>query len=237
MPADAFPSTRNNRLCGLGFNIPFTHGEATAELPIIHKAAFSGIITSLLVLLSRSFEKGAVRVSEVKPGLAVFSYTVVRETSPDNGSCVTLDGGESGAYTYQELALLTQWMGFTNVKQVADRIMNVINDDPREHRVAAHDITSALNASIIAQDEIDEKTKATTLEKMRAADRDTTDGSVVIASGNLGPAEITADLILGRALIVGGELGPTLQNDPAIRATLTYLTNTKPKLGAAVLKL
>ena len=115
--------------------------------------------------------------------------------------------------------------------------MNVINNDPREHRVAAHDITSALNASIIAQDEIDEKAKATTLEKMRAADRDTTDGSVVIASGNLGPAEITADLILGRALIVGGELGPTLQNDPAIRATLTYLTNTKPKLGAAVLKL
>jgi hypothetical protein len=222
---------------GLGFNIPFTHGEATAELPIIHKAAFSGIITSLLVLLSRSFEKGAVRVSEVKPGLAVFSDTVVRETSPDNWSCVTLDGGESGAYTYQELALLTQWMGFTTVKQVADRIMNVINDDPREHQVAAHDITSALNASIIAQDEIDERTKATTLEKMRAADRDTTDGSVVIASGNLGPAEITADLILGRALIVGGELGPTLQNDPAIRATLTYLTNTKPKLGAAVLKL
>jgi len=170
---------------GLGFNIPFTHGEATAELPIIHKAAFSGIITSLLVLLSRSFEKGAVRVSEVKPGLAVFSDALVRETSPDKWSCVTLDGGESGAYTYQELALLTQWMGFTTVKQVADRIMNVINNDPCEHRVAAHDVTSALNASIISQDESDEKAKATTLKKMQAADRDTADGSFVIASGNL----------------------------------------------------
>jgi len=222
---------------GLGFNIPFTHGEATAELPIIHKAAFSGIITSLLVLLSRSFEKGAVRVSEVKPGLAVFSDALVRETSPDKWSCVTLDGGESGAYTYQELALLTQWMGFTTVKQVADRIMNVINNDPCEHRVAAHDVTSALNASIISQDESDEKAKATTLKKMQAADRDTADGSFVIASGNLGPAEITADLILGRALIVGGELGQALQNDPAIRATLAYLTDTNPKLRAAVLEL
>jgi hypothetical protein len=222
---------------GLGFNIPFTHGEATAELPIIHKAAFSGIITSLLVLLSRSFEEGAMRVSEVKPGLAVFADAVVRETSPDSWSCTTLDGGESGAYTYQELALLTQWMGFTTVKRIADRIMNVISDTPSEHRVAAHDVTSALNASIVAQDESDEKAKAATLREMQAADRDAANGSFVIASGNLGPAEITADLILGRALIAGGELGQALRNDPAIRATLAYLTDKNPKLGMTVLKL
>jgi hypothetical protein len=222
---------------GLGFNIPFTHGEATAELPIIHKAAFSGITTSLLVLLSRSFEKGAVRVSEVKPGLAVFSDTVARETSADNWFCTTLDGGESGAYTYQELALLTRWMGFTTVKRVADRIMNVISDNPHEHQVPAHDVTSALNGSIIAQDEDDEKSKAAALREMHAADRDAANGSFVIASGNLGPAEITADLILARALMGGGELGQALRNDPAIRATLAYLTDKNPKLGMTVLKL
>ncbi len=54
---------------GMGFNIPYTHGEAQPSQPLLLKSAVSGAYTQLLLLLART--PGMPAVIELKPGAAI----------------------------------------------------------------------------------------------------------------------------------------------------------------------
>ena len=54
---------------GMGFNIPYTHGEEKPSPQLLEKAAISGAYTSLLYLLSETF--GMPKIKEVKPAALV----------------------------------------------------------------------------------------------------------------------------------------------------------------------
>lgn len=54
---------------GMGFNIPYTHGEEKPSPQLLEKAAISGAYTSLLYLLSETF--GMPNIKEVKPAALV----------------------------------------------------------------------------------------------------------------------------------------------------------------------
>src|SRR3989344_2607671 len=54
---------------GMGFNIPYTHGENKPSFTLLEKAAISGAYTSLLYLLSQTF--GIAEVKEIKPAALV----------------------------------------------------------------------------------------------------------------------------------------------------------------------
>ena len=208
---------------GLGFNIPFTHGAALEDLPIIHKAAFSGMTTSLLTMLSRSYG-GDIKVSEIKPGLAIFSDVVQVEKIGD-GVAVTADGGESGPYTYNELALLTARMGFTTADCIAKDVLAVIEGKKAVRRLSAYDITEVLNATIVSPVKGDEHRRQVLMKGMKHA----AGKSGVIATGSLGPPSITRDLIIGHAILnklqvsVDHHFFEVLQLDTAIRATCAYI--------------
>lgn len=214
---------------GLGFNIPFTHGASLEDLPIIHKAASAGIGTGLLLMLSRSFGD-RIRVAEVKPGLAIFNSTpVVTET--DSYQLVVLDGGESGHYTYQEVALLTSFMGFATVDEVTNRIIRVMEHRRTLARIVPYDLIAALNATIISSSDGDGKQKKEVLQLLRRL----TKPDAVLATGNLGPPSITRDLILAHlAMLPGGSklsLSQRLTQDPAVKATLHYIQENNPDLA------
>jgi nucleoside-diphosphate-sugar epimerase len=175
---------------GLGFDIPFTHGDKIEDLPIINKAAFSGISTAMLTLMSRSFGH-RVKVSEVKPGLSIFRKDIVKEKF--NGSnLILVDGGESGFYTYNELALLTNYMGFTTVDTIIDKVMKILGGDKSFHNHCVYDTIGSLNGAIIKQNHLDHWRLVKYLNIMkRLSGKD-----YVIATGKLGPPSITRDLIL-----------------------------------------
>lgn len=54
---------------GMGFNIPYTHGENKPSPQLLEKAAISGAYTSLLYVLSKTF--GIAHIKEVKPAALV----------------------------------------------------------------------------------------------------------------------------------------------------------------------
>jgi len=218
---------------GLGFNIPFTHGDKLEDLPIIHKAAFSGITTSLLTMLSRSF-KSEIKISEVKPGLAIFADAVQVEQIEGGGVAATTDGGESGPYTYNELALLTASMGFTTADCIARDVIAVIEEKRSLRRLSTYDVTEILNATIIAPTKSDEKRRQHLMKMLQKQGG----AAAVIATGSLGPPSITRDLIISHAIIakipvsVDMHFFASLQLEPAIKATCTYIKKTHPELFA-----
>jgi hypothetical protein len=218
---------------GLGFNIPFTHGDTLEDLPIIHKAAFAGVTTALLTLLSRSFA-GEVQVSEIKPGLAIFADQIVTQDIKKGVRLVAADGGESGPYTYNELGLLTATMGFTTADSIAKKALAVIQGKRSVRRVSQHDITEAINTTIISPIKADERRK---LQLLNLLQKEQTE-AYVIATGNLGPPSVTRDLILAYAIIqklqvtVDEYFFAGLQIDPCIKATCSYIKETNPELYA-----
>jgi hypothetical protein len=201
---------------GLGFNIPFTHGEGLEQKPIIHKAAFSGITSQLLVMLSRSFPSGKISVSEIKPGLAIFD-SKIQISKLAGASCVTLDGGESGHYTYNEVALLMRLMGFTTADLVVEKIMAIIDGEQRKGKVSSNDITAAMNASILTEGKADGAQRKKILKQMRDAGGEHN----IIATGNLGPRSVTAQLLQSYMRLKGVTM---LDPDASVRATLAYLS-------------
>jgi hypothetical protein len=214
---------------GLGLNIPFTHGEKLDELPIINKAAFAGISSAMLTLLSRSFN-GHVRIAEVKPGLAVFK-SKIDEGDSYGSKLITLDGGESGTYTYNELALLTAFMGFTTVEKLSQNIMKVIEHKKSLRRNCRYDIIENFNDAIIAPTFDDTRAKKRILKKMRQL----SGTNYIIATGNLGPPSITRDLILAFAIMLNSKLDQAtfktyIQENQAIQNTLSYIEKTNTDL-------
>lgn len=175
---------------GLGFNIPFTHGDKIEDLPIIHKAAFAGMTSGFLCMLSRSFDNGT-RISEIKPGLAVFD-PILKSVRIDNSEIQLINGGESGYYTYDELALLTSFMGSTTVDKIVDKLLAILTKKQRIARSTVYNLTDAINQSTISQDSSDVKKKHRILSAMRPRKNST----YLIATGNLGPPSITRDLLI-----------------------------------------
>lgn len=207
---------------GLGLNIPFTHGQDLKDLPILRKAAFAGISTSLLTLLSRSFSK-KVTISEIKPGLAIFDPTIHTRINSEF-ELTTLDGGESGHYTYDELALLTSFMGFTEINGLVKKIMAIIEHKTSQTISTRYDVINSLNSTIINQEGADSEAKEKILSKMGKS----LSPKSVIATGNLGPPTVAQDLLLAHLLVtkrMSSEAGfaEQFRNNSRIQATLAYL--------------
>lgn len=219
---------------GLGINIPFTHGDSLEDMPILKKAARAGAISSLLVLLSRSFSGQEVRIAEIKPGLAVFRATPIKEAYKD-GELIALDGGESGPYTDQEFLLLTSQMRFTTAEHLAKQIIELQEGKARRLLLPFHDVTAALNTMIVTQDREDARQLKYTAREVRAL-VEKSDLPQVIATGSLGPPQVTRDLIFGHALMQGWQPEAHYSWDslqaayPAIKTTLEYLQEHSPEL-------
>jgi len=211
---------------GLGFDIPFTHGQPKRNLPIINKAAMSGVITAMNILLSRSLPQN-IKIVEVKPGLSIFSQDVLSQ-EVDGLKINILDGGESGSYTYDEVALLTTYMGFTTVNNVC----KIIDDEIRGKNnklsyMASNNITEAINNSIISEARSDKKKKKALLKRLH--ERNTDD--YLIATGNLGPPDITLDLLRAKALTLQAVNNKKIPSDlDIIKKNLNYLKETKTDL-------
>ncbi len=211
---------------GLGFNIPFTHGDKIEDLPIINKAAFAGISTSMLILLSRSFDKN-VKIAEIKPGLAIFKEKV--ETSEyQKSNLVVIDGGESGFYTYNELALLTRFMGSTTVDKIIDKVMILIDGKKNIHKHCIYDVVESLNNSVISSDSADKYELSKTIRQMKKM----SGKDFIIATGELGPPSITRDLMLSYIKVKFPGLKKSkfeslLDSDMNIKNTLSYIQSRK----------
>ncbi len=214
---------------GLGFNIPFTHGEKSEDLPIIHKAAFAGITTSMLTLLSRSFD-GLHSISEIKPGLAVFRDDIVRSKF-NKSRLILLDGGESGHYTYDELRMLVNFMGFTTAERVTDKVVEIIEKKKIRKVISHFDIIENLNRTIIVPTANDLAKRDLLLESMQKL----SGKQYIIATGSLGPPALTRDLILSYLHLsdrpeTKGALGTSLSQNQAVSDTLTYIAKHNKKL-------
>ena len=212
---------------GLGFNIPFTHGEKQANLPIINKAAIAGIITSMNLLLQRGL-RDKLKVIEIKPGLCIFSPVIIQKRSSDI-QIITLDGGESGNYTYNEVALLTSFMGFTSVDRLCNKIIRCIHKKGKiNHLTEPNNITKLIDQAIISETNLDKHLKNTILKKMRRLQTN----NFLIATGNLGPPDITLQLIKAKAQLINNSLPPS--NLPLIKKNLAYFKSEKPQLYAYI---
>jgi hypothetical protein len=207
---------------GLGFDIPFTHGAALESQPIIHKAAFAGMSSQLLVLIARSFAREQVRVVEVKPGLAIFDERILVQNRGDM-QAVTVDGGESGVYTADELALLTRYMGFSTVGRIADKVLDQLLRPEGKTALSAHDVVAAIDTSIVAQDPEDIRIR----DKLLARMAELGGGELTLpVTGNLGPPTISRDLILAAICLAGQSTQGSL-----LRETRAYLRATQPELA------
>ena len=175
---------------GLGSNVPFTHGESIEDLPLIHKAAFAGIGTALLLLFSRSFTNGT-RISELKPGLAIFNKDAIKVDFAGQ-EIILADGGENGKYSYDELAILTKIMGFTTAEKIADRVMKVLDGLVTRHDICSFDTIDALNHSIISQEESDKALLEQLLLQLKSRNE-----VQLITSGSLGPPSLSLLLFFG----------------------------------------
>lgn len=206
---------------GLGFDIPFTHGDRLEDLPIIHKAAYAGISSQLLVLIARSFPRARVRVVEVKPGLSIFDPEI-RVQPVGEAVAVTVDGGESGAYTLDELALLTRYMGFTTPARVAEAVFTRL-ESPGETSFPTHDVVAAIDAAVLGASPEDESDLTTQLERMTAC---AGARRRLPATGNLGPPTVTRDLIAAAARLAGAAPGAA-----ELREDVAFACATRPELA------
>ncbi len=218
---------------GLGFNVPFSHGEKLEELSLIHKAAFAGIGTGLLTILSRSFPTNQVTISELKPGMAIFNQSITQASYKDC-RLVLIDGGENGQYTYNELAILTAFMDFTTTDRIVQETLAIIHGRPEQEQIASHDLVATTNQAILRMNQQDQEQLEHILSQLKAE----SGVQAIIATGALGPPSLTGNLIIGRLLL---DHDPILEPDqfnqklaasPSIQATLDYIGKTKPELGS-----
>ena len=142
---------------------------------------------------------------------------------------MTLDGGESGAYTYNELALLTRTMGFTTVNRVVDKLIGILRDSRSLHHASGYDMTAMMNSAIMTPNRADLQNRRRILAAMRLAQGK----HAVIATGNLGPRTVTLGLLQAYMRVKGITIA---KPDPTVRATLAYLTQKDPALAEYVEK-
>lgn len=216
---------------GLGFNVPFSHGEKLEDLPLIHKGAFAGITTALLTLLSRSFPKNQVVISELKPGLAIFNQQITAE-SFRGIPLVLIDGGENGRYTYNELAILTSMMGFTTADRIAERVVAIVSQKTKSQSIRQGDVIDSLNQTILHEEKQDNEDKKKILARLKTQ----SGPDAVITSGSLGPPSLVRDLILGYVMTKSNQpngqndFGKKFQENNVAQATLEYIKSRDQQL-------
>lgn len=204
---------------GLGFNIPFTHGEKIEELPIIRKAAFAGITTAMLTLLSKSFSNGTI-IAEIKPALAIFHREPVVRTN-----AAFLDGGESGLYSYNEVALLTSFMGFTTADRVAEKILYALKNKKVPGLVTKYDVIDHVNHATIDQEARDVIVKKKVLRVLKKL----SEHPSILVTGNLGPPSVTRDFLIAHLIVKlkqkqsESQFADSLNADILLQKTLSYI--------------
>lgn len=207
---------------GLGLDIPFTHGESTAELAIIHKAAFAGISTQLLFLMRRTFDPSLIRIIEFKPGLAIFAGQPTARLW-EGVRLVTIDGGESGDYSLDEFGLVTSFMKSASDDYVAGRIVQHLVATAPFVQAPQYNITEAISMSVMDDSEDSGEFRQLTLRELHSQiGRNTR----LIATGNLGPPEITLCLLAGAALLSSAGIA-----DQSLQYTLAYLAEHRSDMS------
>ncbi len=171
---------------GMGLNIPFSH-HRVAENLLMEKAMLSGTQTAYLLLASRT--PGMPVIKEIKPATGLFVPRVTYEGQLPGGMPV-FDGGESGRYSIEEFATITDphHMGFLPVETVATIVVGEIRG-----RRSGFDCIAQLNSGLVEPTRASQTLRDILLGKARAlsgaADLES------LATGALGPARVSALLV------------------------------------------
>lgn len=213
---------------GMGTNNPFSSANSKALDHLFNKAAFAGISSSLLLLMSRSFPRGNVRVSEVKPGRAIFGEKVKAE-DVYGVSLVTLDGGEGGDYTYQETMLISRFMGFKPVSRLARIVADIVSESHAPLGFASGDSVAAANTAVISQDAEDTAIQERLDSEMR---RLIGTRPAVVTRGTLVSPQMTRDLLLATGIVNRCTDIDAVRREPSVNASLACIAEAKPDLHA-----
>ncbi len=164
---------------GMGFNIPFTHGEEKPSRMLLSKSALAGAQSQLLYLLSQT--PGAPRVVELKPATSIawgkLGYGSIKNISLKNSLNPTklkigrlfkggrdelaggklastfVDSGENGLFSVEEFRTLTDptQMGFITPEEISDLALREIKGQNTGKNIAEAFEKSVLQPSNKAQ--------------------------------------------------------------------------------------
>lgn len=129
---------------GMGFDIPFTHGEERPSISLMKKVAMAGAQTNILLAMRHSHK--IANIQEIVPTTSVFQMSDFTPTS-SNGPAkrrrrlIEIDGGESRGYALEEFRLLTHRneMGVVDAQELAELILRALHTG-RSH----YDVLKAL---------------------------------------------------------------------------------------------
>ena len=205
---------------GMGFNIPFTHGEEKPSRMLLSKSALSGAQSQLLYLLSRTPD--APRVVELKPATSIawgkLGYGSIRNISLKNSLTSTkikigrlfkggkseivegklistfVDSGENGLFSPEEFRTLTDpaQMGFITPEEIAKMAIHEIKGGNTGKNMTEAFEKSVLEPSKKAQNKRGKAFAA--LKKVRQEREESP------ALGFLGPPRLSKLLFEGRII-------------------------------------
>ncbi len=184
---------------GMGVNIPFSHYRISEYL-LMEKAMLAGAQTAYLLLASRT--SGFPTIKEIKPATALFSPLL--KSHPNSGMSIPVfNGGESGCYSIEEFATLTDFrnMGFLNSEALARIVVREI----RGQRTG-FDCIAGLNASLPKATPVSQRLRERLLRNARLLPSG--NSFAAVATGALGPSRVSSLLV--EAWIVRC-LAPTLE--------------------------
>lgn len=215
---------------GMGLDIPFSHYRISEHL-LMEKAMLAGAQTAYLLLASRT--AGMPTIKEIKPASALFDPAIASQAI-GNTSIPVFKGGESGNYSIEEFATLTDIrnMGFLSSHALARIVLREI----RTNRTG-FDCIAALNASLPTATPVSERLRERLLRKARCMH---TEGSfAALATGALGPVRISAMLV--EAWIIRS-IAPTLvklkrSSDAKLSARAFENIRTIPHFAATLRRL
>jgi len=171
---------------GMGVNIPFSHYRISEHL-LMEKAMLAGAQTAYLLLASRT--PGMPVIKEIKPATALFDATV-GQAEFGTTSIPVFYGGESGNYSVEEFAALTDErnMGFLG-SDALSRI--VVREVQGEH--TGFDCIAALNSSLPGPNAASQRLRRRILRRARTDLR--SNGFSAVATGAFGPLRVSALLV------------------------------------------
>ena len=215
---------------GMGVNIPFSHYRVSEHL-LMEKAMLAGAQTAYLLLASRT--PGMPTIKEVKPATALFASEIA---SAHVGAIriPVFNGGESGNYSVEEFAALTdpRNMGFLSSEALARIVVSEIRG-----RRTGFDCIAGLNVSLPGTTVASERLRDRLLRRARRAGA--SGEFVAVANGALGPLRVSA-LLVGAWLVraVAGTL-PKLQrlSDTKLSELVSAYVERIPQFSATLRRL
>lgn len=160
---------------GMGFDIPFTHGEERPSISLMKKVGMAGAQTNILLAMGNS--KGVANIQEIIPATSIFQLS---GNEAINNS--EINGGESRGYALEEFRLLTNrsQMGVIDAAELADIVV-----DATKIRKSRYDILTALRKSsvICTENSINMRNKIISSWQQHQKRH----GDVSVGHGNLGP--------------------------------------------------